>query len=96
MEGLGYGSDRRLKIKVSTRDLPPFRDPAVILIDQLKEVYFDGELETVETTVYYPKLLRKDYTVALNNSPSGPDPDPILDALYGCGSNLNLNRKWTS
>jgi peptide/nickel transport system substrate-binding protein len=91
MEKLGYGPNNKLKIKVSTRDLPPFRDPAVILIDQLKEVYFDGELETIDTTVWYPKILRKDYTVALNNSQSGPDPDPILDALYGCGSSLNLN-----
>jgi peptide/nickel transport system substrate-binding protein len=91
MEMLGYGPDKRLKIKVSTRDLPPFRDPAVILIDQLKEVYFDGELETVDTTLYFPKILRKDYTVGLNNSESGPDPDPILDRLYGCGSSTNWN-----
>jgi len=91
MEHLGYGPDNRLKIKVSTRDHPDFRGPAVILIDQLKEVYFDGELETIDTTLYYPKILRKDFTVALNNSQSGPDPDPILDALYRCGSSLNLN-----
>jgi peptide/nickel transport system substrate-binding protein len=91
MEQLGYGPDNRLKIKVPTRDHPDFRGPAVILIDQLKEVYFDGELETIDTTIYFPKILRKDYTVALNNSPSGPDPDPILDIFYGCGSSLNLN-----
>ena len=91
MEQMGYGPDSRLKIKVSTRDHPDFRGPAVILIDQLKEVYFDGELETIDTTVYYPKILRKDYTVALNNSQSGPDPDPILDAFYRCGSSQNLN-----
>jgi peptide/nickel transport system substrate-binding protein len=91
MERLGYGPENKLKIKVSTRDLPSFRDPAVILIDQLKEVYIDGELETIDTTLYFPKILRKDYTVALNLSQSGPDPDPILDALYGCGSELNLS-----
>jgi peptide/nickel transport system substrate-binding protein len=34
MEKLGYGLTNRLKVKVSTRDLPFFRDPAVILIDQ--------------------------------------------------------------
>ena len=45
MEKLGYGPDNRLKVKVSVRDLPFFRDPAVIMIDQLKEVYIDGELE---------------------------------------------------
>jgi peptide/nickel transport system substrate-binding protein len=91
MEQLGYGPGNRLKIRVSTRDHPDFRGAAVILIDQLKEVYFDGELETIDTTVYYPKILRKEYTVALNLAQSGPDPDPILDALYRCGSSLNLN-----
>jgi len=89
MDKLGYGPDNRLKLKVSTRDLPVFRDSAVVLVDQLKEVYFDGELEPIDTTVYYPKILRKDFTVGLNNSDSGPDPDPILGAFYGCGSSLN-------
>ena len=45
MEKLGYGPEKRLKLKVSTRDLLIFRDPAVILIDQLKEVYCDGDRE---------------------------------------------------
>ncbi len=30
MEKLGYGPDKRLALKVSTRDIPPYRDPAVI------------------------------------------------------------------
>jgi peptide/nickel transport system substrate-binding protein len=89
MEKLGYGPDKRLKIKVTTRDLPYYRDPAVILIDQLKEVYFDGELETVDTTAYFPKIRRRDFTVGLNIQTSGPDPDPILDIFYGCGSSVN-------
>ena len=89
MKKLGYGPDKRLKIKVSTRDLPVFRDPAVIMIDQLKEVYFDGELETIDNTVYYPKILRKDFTVGLNLQTSGPDPDRALDLFYGCSSSLN-------
>ena len=42
------------------------RDPAVILIDQLKEVYIDGELETIDTTNWFPKVMRKDYIVGLN------------------------------
>jgi peptide/nickel transport system substrate-binding protein len=89
MEKLGYGPDRRLGVKVSTRDLPGFRDPAVILIDQLKHVYIDGELDLVDTAQYYPKILRKDYTVALNLQTSGPDPDPILQVFYGCGASVN-------
>src|SRR6202022_33520 len=65
MEKLGYGPGNRLEVKVMTRDLPYFRDPAVLLIDQLKEVYVDGELEPVDTTNYFPRVLRKDYSVAL-------------------------------
>ena len=56
MEKLGYGPDKRLSLKVSTRNIPPYRDPAVILIDQLKEIYIDAELETVDTTQWYPKV----------------------------------------
>jgi len=89
MEKLGYGSDKKLKVTVSTRDVPLYRDPAVILIDQLKQVYFDGELETVDTTNYFPKIRRKDFTVGLNAQTSGPDPDTVLDLFYGCGSSLN-------
>jgi len=89
MQKLGYGPDKRLNIKVTTRDLPFYRDPAVLLIDQLKEVYFDGELDTVDTTAYFPKIRRKDFTVGLNLQTSGPDPDPVLDLFYGCGSSLN-------
>jgi len=56
MHKLGYGPDKRLAIKVSTRDLPFFRDPAVILIDQMKQIYIDGELEPIDTTQWFPKV----------------------------------------
>jgi peptide/nickel transport system substrate-binding protein len=89
MRKLGYGPDNRLKIKVTTRDWVIYRDPAVLLIDQLKQIYFDGELELVDTRRYFPKIQRKEYTVALNVQTAGPDPDPIVQLFYGCGSNLN-------
>src|SRR6201981_2333273 len=81
MHKLGYGSDNRLKIKVSVRDLPYLRDPAVILTDQLKEVYIDGQLETIDTTNWFPRVMRKDYIVALTGAGSGPDPDQNLPRL---------------
>lgn len=58
---------------------------------QLKHVCVDGELELVDTTQYFPKIFRKDFTVALNLQISGPDPDPTLklELFYGCGSTLN-------
>ena len=89
MQKLGYGPDHRLNVKVSTRDLPAYRDPAVILIDQLKEVYIEGELEPIDTTNYFPRIRRKDFTIGLSLQASGPDPDSVLDLFYRCGSNLN-------
>jgi peptide/nickel transport system substrate-binding protein len=89
MERHGYGPDKPLKIKVSARDLPTYRDPAVILIDQLKEIYVDAVLEVVETANYFPKIRRREFTVGLNLQTSGPDPDPALHQFYACGSSLN-------
>ena len=89
MEKLGYGPSNPLKIAVSASDISFYRDPAVVLIDQLKQVYIDAELESIDSTRYYPKIMRQEYTVGLNLQTSGPDPDPILDLFYGCGSSLN-------
>jgi peptide/nickel transport system substrate-binding protein len=89
MEKLGYGPANRLKIKVTTRDLRIYRDPAILLMDQLKEIYIDAELDAIDLAVYFPRIQRKEYTVGLNLQTSGPDPDPVLGLFYGCGSNLN-------
>ena len=92
VQKLGYEPDHRLKIKVSTRDTPSYRDPAVILLDQLKEVYIEGDLETVDTAQWYPKVMRKDYTVALNLTGSTvDDPDQGLYENYTCGAEGNYN-----
>jgi len=64
----------------------------VILIDHLKEVYIDGVLETIDTTNWLPKVMRKDYIVGLNLAASGPDPDQNLYLLYGCDGDLNYKR----
>jgi peptide/nickel transport system substrate-binding protein len=90
VEKLGYGLNNRLKMKVSTRNFPDYRDAAVILIDQLKHIYIDGELETIDTTNWYPKITRKDYTVGLNlTGGSVDDPDQQLYENYSCGSDRN-------
>src|SRR4051812_9916494 len=90
MKGLGYGPDKPLKIKVSTRNIPSYRDQAVILIDHLKQVYIQGELEPLETAVWYNKLLKKDYTVGMNIQGVGiDDPDVVFYETYSCGSERN-------
>jgi peptide/nickel transport system substrate-binding protein len=90
MRKAGYGPDKRLKTTVSTRDIPTFRDPAVILVDQLKEIYIDGTLNVIDTTVYYTKVFRKEYTVGLNlTGNSVDDPDQNFYEGYACGSLRN-------
>ena len=90
MEKLGYGPGNRLGVTLSTRNLAPYRDPAVILIDQLKEIYIDAELEPVDTTQWYPRLLRKDYKVGLNVTETAvDDPDPAFYENYVCGAQRN-------
>ena len=90
MEKIGYGPNKRLPITVSTRNVSYYRDPAVILIDQLKEVYIDGELDTVDTTNWYPKIMRKEYALGLNITESGlDDPDPLFYENYVCGAARN-------
>jgi peptide/nickel transport system substrate-binding protein len=90
MQRLGYGPDKPLKITVSARNIPAYRDPAAILIDQLKSIWIDGELETVETASWIPKMVRKDYTVAISLSGSAvDDPDQIFYESYVCKSPRN-------
>ena len=90
MEKLGYGPQNRLKIKVSTRNLAIYRDPAVVLIDQLKEIYIDAELEPVETGVWFAKVARNEYTIGLNLTGNGiDDPDQAFYENYACGSERN-------
>jgi peptide/nickel transport system substrate-binding protein len=90
MTDLGYGPTKRLKVKVSTRDFQAFKDPAVLLVDQLNKIYFDAELEVVESSVWYNRAVRRDYSVALNLTGSGvDDPDVTLVEGYSCKSERN-------
>ena len=90
MQKLGYGPDKKLEVKVSTRNVATFRDPAVILIDQLKEIYVDAVLETIETANWHAKVTRKDYAIALNNTGSGvDDPDQQFYENYTCTAERN-------
>jgi peptide/nickel transport system substrate-binding protein len=90
MQKLGYGPDNRLQVKLSTRNIPAYRDPAVILLSQLREVYIDTELDPVDTVQWYPKVMRKDFTVGLSVTEAGvDDPDQQFYENYACGAERN-------
>jgi peptide/nickel transport system substrate-binding protein len=90
MQKAGYGPDKHLQIKVSTRNIPIYRDPAVILIDQIKTISIDAELEVVDTAQWFPKVARKDYALGLNLTGNAvDDPDQSFYENYSCGSERN-------
>ncbi len=91
MRKLGYGPENRLAVKLSTRNVPGYRDAAVIAISHLREVYIDAELEVVDTATYFPRIMRKDYKLAVEVSTGGLDePDQKFYENYVCGAERNL------
>jgi peptide/nickel transport system substrate-binding protein len=90
MQKLGHGPERRLAVTVSTRNVEGYRDPAVIAIDQLRQIYIDGQLELIDTANWFPRVMRKDYTVGVTVSEGGLDePDQKFYEVYACGAERN-------
>jgi peptide/nickel transport system substrate-binding protein len=93
MQKLGYSDAKPLSIKIQTRNLPTYRDPAVILADQLKKIYIVAELDILDTPRWYSRLQRKDYTIGLNvTGVSVDDPDGNLVENYSCNSERNYTQ----
>ena len=93
MQKLGYSDAKPLPIKIQTRNLPAYRDPAVILTDQLKKIYIVGELDILETPRWYTRLAKKDYTIGLNvTGVSVDDPDGNIVENYSCNSERNYTQ----
>jgi peptide/nickel transport system substrate-binding protein len=90
MQALGYGPDRRLAVKVSTRNVVTAVNATVVLVDQLKEIYIDGEVEPIDNALWFAKVMRHDYTVGLGATFNGVDePDQIFYETYACGAENN-------
>jgi peptide/nickel transport system substrate-binding protein len=90
MKKLGYGPEKRLPVTVTTRNVDAYRNPSVLLIDQLKEIYIDGTLNAIDTTQWYPTVMRKDYAVGLTVSENGlDDPDQQFYENFVCGAERN-------
>ena len=91
MEYLGYCLSNRLKVKILTRDFQAFRDAAVILVDQLNKIHFDAELEVIELSVWFGRMMRKNFAVGiLLRGVAVDDPDSMLKEAYACQSEGNF------
>jgi peptide/nickel transport system substrate-binding protein len=93
MRKLGYSETSPLKMKIQTRNLVTYRNPSVLMIDQLKKIFIEAELEVLDSTQWYARLTRKDYTLALNGmGVAVDDPDGNIVENYACGSERNYTQ----
>jgi peptide/nickel transport system substrate-binding protein len=91
MERAGYGPDKPLQVKLAVRNIPIIRDPAIILIDQLKSIYVEAELDPIESISWFQKVFRKDYAFGLNMTAGAiDDPDQQFFENYACDSERNI------
>ena len=92
MEKHGYGPNNRLKLIVSARNVPAHRDVGVLLVDTLKHIYIDAELEPVDTAAWFPKITRRDFLIGPNITCGAvDDPDQNYYENYSCGSPRNFS-----
>ena len=92
MKKLGYGPDNPLRTKISTRNIPSWRDPAILLNAQLKEIGIETELEIVDTAQWYPKIARKDFTIGAVPIEAGvDDPDMMFYENFYSGALRNYS-----
>jgi len=90
MEALGYSAQNPLRIKVATREIPSYRDPAVIVIDHLKSIHIEATLDIQDTSIWYTTMGRKAFGLAVNQSGLGlDDPDTVFYEGFACGSERN-------
>ena len=92
MREAGYGPDKRIKIKLSTRNNASYRDMATIMTGELRHIYVDAELDLIDSAVYFNRLYQKNYTLVVNATGSSiDDPDQHFSENYGCGAPRNFN-----
>ena len=90
MKKAGYGPDKHLALKIATRGISLYKDPAVILAGQLKEIWIDADVDIIETAQWFTKVGRKQYSVGLNTTGNGvDDPDQNYFENFSCKSERN-------
>lgn len=92
MAKAGYSRDKRMALKVATQGVSLYKNPAQILIDQLREIHIQATLDVVETSHWFTRLNRRDYSLAVNSTGNGvDDPDQAFYENYSCRSERNYN-----
>ncbi len=63
----------------------------VLLVETMRHIYIDAELEPVDTPAWFPKITRKDYVIGPNITRGAvDDPDQNFRENYGRGFSRNF------
>jgi peptide/nickel transport system substrate-binding protein len=88
----GYGPGNPLRFAVSTRTTPLYQDMGSWMISQMNEVGILATMDPVESSLWFPKLARRDFLVGANMTASGSDdPDSWFFENYLCDSQRNYS-----
>ncbi len=90
MAKMGYGPNNHLRLRLATRGVALYKEPAEMLQNQLRDIYIDADVEIVETSLWFSRLNRKEYTLAVNATGNGvDDPDQTFFENFACRSSRN-------
>jgi peptide/nickel transport system substrate-binding protein len=90
MEKMGYGPNRHLRVRLATRGVALYKEPAEMLQGQLRDIYIDADVEIVETSLWFSRLNRKEYSLGVNATGNGvDDPDQTFFENFSCKSSRN-------
>ncbi len=90
MAKMGYGADKPLRLKIATRGVALYKDAAEMTASQLKSIGVDAGVDVVETSLWFNRLRRKEYAIAVNATGNGvDDPDQTFYENFACRSARN-------
>ena len=95
MEEAGYSDSNRLTIKMAAGLLDSIRDTAVILQQQLKEIYIDVEITNLESGEYVDVWGKMDtpeagYDAMCGQNGSGTDPNRAVSFFFSTTGGANV------
>jgi peptide/nickel transport system substrate-binding protein len=86
----GFGPGKPLRLELTTRTYPVYRDLASFVVDQLRLIGVEVTMRELDTPQYFPMLARHDYQIGANlTAPGIDDPDAALYENYRCGTTRN-------
>lgn len=95
MEAAGYNENNRLTLKVAAGLMDSIRQTAVVLQQQLAEIYIDLDITNLETGEYvdiWGKMSTPEagFDLMVVNDGAGSDPNRSISFFYGTGAGANV------